>query len=137
MMPAGNPSPGQPRRGWLPGTLSELGRQQAVQLGSRYRGGVDLAAVLTSDLHRAIHTAQLAFPDGSPPLRQDPRLRDPFPGGRSYRQMLNATRALRNDLVEKWDGADATLLLITRSANRWALQSLLGRADLAALLLNP
>ena len=147
--------------GWLPGRLSELGRRQAVELGSRYRGGVGLAAVFTSDLYRAIQTAQLAFPDGTLPLRQDPRLREgdygrlngapaadiaavrtqhldePFPGGQSYRQVLNATRALLNDVVEEWDGADATLLFITHSANRWALQSLLGGTDLASLLLNP
>ncbi|MEY9841495.1 histidine phosphatase family protein [Streptacidiphilus sp. EB103A] len=62
--------------GWLPGTLSELGRQQAVELGFRHHGGVGLTAVLTSDLNRTIQTAQLAFPDGGSPLRQDLRLRE-------------------------------------------------------------
>ena len=147
--------------GWLPGTLSELGRRQAVELGSRHRGGTGIATVLTSDLRRAVQTARLAFPDGTPPLRQDPRLREcdygalngapaadvaavrvdhldqPFPGGQSYRQVLDATRALLDDLVEEWAGADATLLIVTHSANRWAFASLLGGADLATLLRNP
>jgi broad specificity phosphatase PhoE len=147
--------------GWLPGELSATGRRQAAELGSRHRGGTGLTAVLSSDLRRAVQTAQLAFPHGTPPLRQDPRLREcdygrlngapaadiaaarvhhldlPFPGGgQSYRQVRDATRALLHDLWAEWDHG-ARLLIVTHSANRWAFASLLGGADLADLLRDP
>jgi broad specificity phosphatase PhoE len=61
--------------GWLPGRLSELGRQQAGELGKRRRGD-ELAAVFTSDLDRAVETARIAFPDDRPEIHQDVRLRE-------------------------------------------------------------
>ncbi|MCF2525698.1 histidine phosphatase family protein [Yinghuangia soli] len=60
--------------GWLPGQLSELGRRQARELGTR-RPVHDFAAIFTSDLHRAAETARIAYPNGSPTIRQDSRLR--------------------------------------------------------------
>ena len=49
--------------GWLGGTLSDTGREQARLLGERRRNdGIDL--VVASDLNRAVETAQIAF-DGS------------------------------------------------------------------------
>ena len=62
--------------GWLPGRLSALGRRQAGELGGRRR--LDgLAAVFSSDLHRAVETVDLAFPDaGRPPTLLDWRLRE-------------------------------------------------------------
>ncbi|MFD8071838.1 histidine phosphatase family protein [Streptomyces sp. NPDC059718] len=138
--------------GRLPGLLSERGRRQARELGERRRGQ-DIAAVYTSDLHRAVETAALAFPDGRPPVHRDPRLREcdygtlnghpaglvaaqrlrrvdePFPGGgQSYRQVLAATDALLHDLARRWDGR--RVLLISHSANRWALACLLGGVPL-------
>ncbi|WP_432990951.1 histidine phosphatase family protein [Dactylosporangium sp. CA-233914] len=53
--------------GWLPGQLSSRGRGLAAELGRRRKGAVDV--VLTSDLRRAVETAELAFPDGE---RADP-----------------------------------------------------------------
>ncbi|MGA5820074.1 histidine phosphatase family protein [Kitasatospora sp. NPDC094028] len=144
--------------GWLPGRLSELGRRQAGELGERRRGD-GLAAVFTSDLHRAVETAGIAFPDGRPAIHQDVRLRecdygrlngapaaliaaqrtgridDPFPGGQSYRQVLTATEAFLRDLATHWDGR--RILVIAHSANRWALDCLLTGASLADLLAAP
>jgi hypothetical protein len=76
---------------------------------------------------------------GQPHQITDPgtRLDRPFLGGQSYRQVPDTTRALLDDPAEEWDGADATLLPITRSANRRAFQSPLDGADLAALLRKP
>ena len=47
--------------GWLPGRLSEHGKDQARALGTR-RGGDGLVAVYTSDLRRAVETAEIALP---------------------------------------------------------------------------
>jgi broad specificity phosphatase PhoE len=57
--------------GWLPGRLSARGRRLAAELGARYRH-TDLAAVFTSDLHRAVETAQIAFAGTPVPIRLDP-----------------------------------------------------------------
>ena len=53
--------------GWLPGQLSSRGEQLALELGRRRRAD-GLAAVFSSDLHRAVQTVQLAFPDDRVPV---------------------------------------------------------------------
>ena len=132
--------------GWLEGRLSERGRMQAAELGERRRAD-SLSAVFTSDLGRAIETAELAFAGSDIPVHQDWRLREcnygelngspvaeidalkpsridePFPGGESYRQVVERTRSFLNDLLPERDGS--RVLLIAHSANRWALQHLL------------
>ncbi|MGW2396050.1 histidine phosphatase family protein [Kitasatospora sp. NPDC001664] len=140
--------------GWLPGSLSELGRRQAAELGERRRGG-GFADVLTSDLRRAVETARIAFPGLEP--TQDARLRecdygalngtsaaavsaqrlrrldDPFPGGgQSYRQVVDATAELLAELAVRHDGR--RVLLIAHSANRIALDHLLLARPLTELL---
>jgi broad specificity phosphatase PhoE len=142
--------------GWLPGTLSSAGRAQARQLGARRRGD-GISAVFTSDLHRAVQTAQIAFAGTATPIHQDPRLREcnygqlnglpltvlaprrhidtPFPGGPSYREIETATDDFLRDLAAGWDGS--TVLLIAHSANRWALDCLLTGARWQALLKSP
>ena len=46
--------------GWLPGRLSTRGRELALELGDR-RTHDGLSIVYTSDLRRAVETAELAF----------------------------------------------------------------------------
>ena len=133
--------------GWLEGRLSDTGRMQAAELGERRRDD-GLAAVFTSDLGRAIETAEIAFAESELPVHHDWRLREcnygelngapvadideaervrridePFPGGESYRQVVDRTRDFLNDLVPEFEGA--RVLLIAHSANRWTLQHLL------------
>jgi len=144
--------------GWLGGVLSEAGRRQAVELGERRRDG-GFAAVLTSDLARAVQTAQLAFAGAELPIRRDPRLRecdygrlngmpvsvldrerplrvdDPFPGGESYRDVVARVGAFLADLHPEFEGA--RVLLIGHSATRWALDHLLDGGDLARLVAAP
>lgn len=144
--------------GWLPGRLSDQGRRLAAELGRRRRGD-DLAAVLVSDLSRAVETAQIAFGDTGIPIHRDRRLREcdygrlngmptarlhaerlrhldtPWPGGQSYHQVVDQTRDLLRDLAADWNGS--RLLLIAHSANRWALDHLLLDRDLADLVLAP
>lgn len=129
--------------GWLPGELSEQGRALAAELGVRRRK-VDV--VYSSDLRRAVQTVEIAFGDGKE-VRLDARLREcdygiyngrpvsevaalrrryidePWPGGRSYRQVVAETAAFLAEVREEWQGA--TVLVVSHSANRWALQNLL------------
>ena len=61
--------------GWLPGRLSRLGREQARQLGERRRDD-GIVVVFTSDLSRAVETAEIAFSDSDIPVLHDWRLRE-------------------------------------------------------------
>ncbi|GIH77763.1 histidine phosphatase family protein [Planobispora longispora] len=141
--------------GWLPGELSPRGRELARSLGERRRDD-GLAAVFTSDLRRAVQTAEIAFPGGEIPIRRDARLREcdygewngmpvarlaaersarvdePWPGGQSYRQVVEQTRDFLRDLAAGWDGR--RVLVIAHSANRWALDHLLGGEPLEKLV---
>ncbi|GAA1548200.1 hypothetical protein GCM10009804_00670 [Kribbella hippodromi] len=128
--------------GWLPGELSAAGREQARELGVRRR---DVDVVFSSDLRRAVQTVELA--ELSAPHLVDWRLREcnygelngvsvealepraarvgvPFAGGQSYGDVVELTRSFLGD-VERWYGG-ATVLVVAHSANRWALEHLLG-----------
>lgn len=132
--------------GWLPGQLSEEGRKLAQDLGKR-RSKNGLTAVLTSDLARAVETAEIAFAGTGISIRQDPRLREcnygtfngmpvgelarirsqhirePFPQGQSYQDVVDQTRDFLTEVARDWDGKK--ILLIAHSANRWSLATLL------------
>ena len=144
--------------GWLPGELSERGREQARELGRRRRDD-GIEAVFSSDLRRAVETAELAFEGGELPLNQDARLREcnygdlngaptaevtatrldrvetPFPNGESYRDVVARTREFLVDLMREHDGE--RVLLIAHSANRWAIQHLLHGTPLADVIEAP
>ena len=144
--------------GWMPGELSETGRAQAAELGERRRDD-GLAAVFTSDLRRAVQTAEIAFAGCDIPVFQDQRLREcnygelngapaarvhgertqridtPFPGGQSYRQVVEQVRAFLADLAREWDGK--RVLIISHSANKWALDCLLTGGRLEDLVSAP
>lgn len=143
--------------GWRPGELSAEGRRQARQLGERRRhDGVD--AVFSSDLARAVETARIAFHDSGIPCHLDSRLREcdygglngaelsrlrprtayvhrPFPDGQSYRDVVESTREFLADLAGRFDGQ--RVVLVSHSANRWALQHLLEGARLEDLVDEP
>jgi broad specificity phosphatase PhoE len=137
--------------GWLQGELSEHGREQAQDLGERRRDD-DFTAVFTSDLRRAVQTADIAFGDSGIPVFQDWRLREcdygelngmpsarleaersrridePYPGGESYRQVAERMRAFLDGRLRQHDGA--RVLLVGHSATRWALDNLLSGVPL-------
>ena len=144
--------------GWLPGELSALGRKQALELGERRRND-GIAAVFTSDLRRAVESAEIAFGATDIPIFQDVRLREcnygelngapvarveserlhrvttPFPGGQSYDDVVHATEMFLQDLATDWDGS--RVLLVAHRANRWALQVLLDGERLEDLVVAP
>ncbi|MFI6496961.1 histidine phosphatase family protein [Nonomuraea typhae] len=142
--------------GWLPGELSARGREEAVELGLR-RKDVDL--VYSSDLRRAVQTAEVAFAGRLAEVRVDARLREcdygiyngrpvdevaglrgrhidvAWPGGQSYRQVVAETAALLQDVMREHQGL--TVLLIGHSANLWALENLLCGVPLEELVEEP
>ena len=128
--------------GWLPGRLSGEGRRLAAELGDRRRED-GISAVFTSDLRRAVETAEIAFTGTTIPIYPDARLREcnygemngmaaakleserplridrPFPGGESWRQAVDRVRGFLDELVETH--ADERVLMIGHVATRWAL----------------
>ena len=141
--------------GWLPGRLSGQGRADAVALGERRRDD-GFAAVLTSDLRRAVETAELAFGSTDVPVLHDWRLREcdygrwngrpaaevhgdrlahldePYPGGESWRQAVDRVRWVLDDLPLRWEGR--RVLVIGHVATRWALDHVLDGVRLEELV---
>jgi broad specificity phosphatase PhoE len=140
--------------GQLPGELSARGRQLARALGERRRED-GIACVFTSDLRRAVETAEVAFDGAGIEIRQDPRLREcdygelngapverleprrrfveePYPGGESYRYCTERMRRVLHDLVDEFD--DRRVIVIAHSAQRWALRHLLDDVPLEELV---
>jgi broad specificity phosphatase PhoE len=141
--------------GWLDGELSENGRALAQELGARRRAD-RIVAVFTSDLGRAVETAEIAFADTGIPIYRDARLREcnygvlnglpgglvaaeqadrleePFADGESYNDVVERVRSFLYDLGRAWDGA--RVLLIGHAATRWSLDHLLRGVPLADLV---
>ena len=141
--------------GWLEGRLSEAGRRLARELGERRRAD-NIAAVYTSDLGRAVETAEIAFRGSGIPIHRDRRLREcdygtlngmpasrleaervlrihePYPGGESYHQVVDRVKSFLDDLPRTLDGE--RVIVIGHSATRWALDHLLCGAELKDLV---
>jgi broad specificity phosphatase PhoE len=133
--------------GWLDPSLSEKGREQAAELGARR---TDVDVVYTSDLKRAIETAEIAF--GSGGFRTDARLREsdygsmsgappaeiererpdridtPFPDGESFRDVIERVRSFVEDITRDHEGE--RVLVIGHMATRVALDHLLAGVPL-------
>ena len=143
--------------GWQDVDLSPAGVTQATQLGARY-AGVELAAVYTSDLRRALRTAALAF-GGEPAPIADPRLREcdygvmtgeptaaidaerearidaPFPGGESY---AGVVARVGSWLAEASALAPGGLVLVIGHRATWyALEHLLQGRPLREVIVQP
>jgi len=93
--------------GWLSGhrdvPLTELGKEQARNAGAQLEG-IAFAAAWSSDLQRAVQTAELILGGRDLPLRQHPALRERNLG--SYEGQLKAELRAdgRMDCLLEWDG---------------------------------
>jgi broad specificity phosphatase PhoE len=140
--------------GWLPGELSAEGRRLAHTLGERRRDD-GIVCVFTSDLGRAVETAEIAFQGSDVEIRPDARLREcnygdlnsapvgeldprrrfvdrPFPGGESYRDCVDKMRSFLGEVAREFEGG--RVLVIAHSAQRWALRHLLEGIPLEELV---
>jgi alpha-ribazole phosphatase/probable phosphoglycerate mutase len=141
--------------GWLDGQLSIAGKRQANELAERRKGDA-IAAVFTSDLGRAVETAQIAFGGREVPIFHDWRLREcdygelngtpvarleversrhvyePYPGGESYGQVVFRVQSFLHDLSPRFDSQ--RIVVIGHSATQWALQHLLEGTPLSQLV---
>ncbi|HET7352687.1 MAG TPA: histidine phosphatase family protein [Gaiellaceae bacterium] len=139
--------------GWLPGRLSALGREQALELGERRRAD-GIAIVFTSDLARTVETAEIAFAGSSLPIVQEARLREcnygelngtaeplhdraahievPYPAGESWRQAVERVAGFLDELRRERDGE--RVLVIGHSATRFALDVTVNGRELEDLV---
>jgi 2,3-bisphosphoglycerate-dependent phosphoglycerate mutase len=128
--------------GWLPGELSERGREAAARLGERRRDD-GLAAVYTSDLRRAVETAEIAFRGAAIPIIHEPRLREcnygtmngrprdevhakgvdeRYPDGETWREAIERVQGFLDELARTGDGE--RVLVIGHMSAWYALESL-------------
>lgn len=132
--------------GWQHSRLSAEGRALSEELGARRRAD-GIQVVLTSDLRRAVETAELVFAQTSVPILHDWRLREcnygvlngqpaadlhrdrrqyldvAYPGGESWRQAVQRVGRVLADLPLFWP--DARILVIGHVATRWAFDHLI------------
>ncbi len=118
--------------GWLPGELSQLGKEQAATLGEQV-AGQHFDVVFCSDLQRAIDSAQLGF-GGTYKIIQDERLREcnygdlngkpddfkegkmadfvdsPFPGGESYKDVEKRIASFVDFLRVEYPGKQVAIV---------------------------
>ena len=128
--------------GWLPGELSAAGKEAAASLGARRRDD-GLSAVYTSDLRRAVETAEIAFRGSLVPVIQDPRLREcnygalngrprdevhafgldeRYPEGETWREAVERVGGFLGELTRTRDGE--RVLVIGHMAAWYAIESL-------------
>ena len=130
--------------GWLPGELSEIGRERAKDLGLQ-AADKSFDVVFCSDLQRAIESAQLGFGDKYK-IIQDERLREcnygdmngqthsfkdnmnnyidtPFPSGESYKDVESRISSFIEMIKQNWDGKH--IAIVAHQAPQLALDVLL------------
>lgn len=131
--------------GWLPGELSEKGKEQAKQLGQQ-AADRHFDAVFCSDLKRAVDSANLGFGDNYQ-IIQDERLREcnygdmngksasgfkdrmadfvdkPFPNGESYKDAEARLASFVEFLHTSYDGKH--IAIVAHQAPQLALDVIL------------
>ena len=144
--------------GWHHGRLSDNGRLLAREIGERRRHD-RIQVVFTSDLGRAIETAEIAFGDTPIPILHDWRLREcdygdlngsprdeldrtrqahldhPYPAGESWRQATQRVRHFLDDLGVRWKSS--RIMVVGHVATRWGLEHHLNGVPLEQLARAP
>jgi broad specificity phosphatase PhoE len=134
--------------------LSPLGIKQSGEMGERYKDD-RFDAIFCSDLRRSYKSAELAFGDKFPIIK-DARLREcdygdltrhpsaevdrqkiqmihaPFPNGESYEQTSERIRSFLADLLEKYDGK--RVMIIGHRATQYGLEHWINDASLEAVI---
>jgi broad specificity phosphatase PhoE len=144
--------------GWHDAILSATGEQQARDLGERRRDD-DLAAVFSSDLARAVRTAEIAFGARGIPLVRDRRLREchygtltrypaaeieahrvehistPYPHGESLEQVAQRVASWLKHTAAEFRGK--TIAVVGHRATHYALEHLIAGTPLADIVAAP
>lgn len=143
--------------GWYDVALSNIGEQQAKDLGAR-RKGQHFDVIFCSDLQRSYRTAQIAFGDKYP-IIQDARLREcdygklsrapkveidamresclhtPFPGGESYEDTSKRVEEFLQELLITYDGK--TIMIVGHRATQYGLDQWVKGMSLKDAVLAP
>lgn len=143
--------------GWYDVELSDLGKKQAKQMGERYKDQT-FDAIFCSDLQRSYKTAQLAFGDRFPIIK-DARLREcnygdlnrapkkdieamkaqavevPFPNGESYQDTSARMKAFLQDLCKQYEGK--MVLIIGHRATQYGLEEHIESRRLTDIVVAP
>lgn len=133
--------------GWSDAELSDLGRQQAKELGEIFKN-IKLDLVCCSDLRRAVDTVKIAFEDKYPVIAdrrlrelnygdfngkpsgivesmKKEHIRDPFPNGESYEQAIARVQGFYNELKDRYPGK--VILIVGHRATQYGLDMLTGK----------
>lgn len=122
--------------------LSPLGIQQSKEMGERYRDD-HFDAIFCSDLQRSYKSAEIAFGDRSPIIKdarlrecdygdltrrpsgevesqKTKRIKDPFPNGESYEQTSERMKSFLQDLLRDYNGK--RVMIIGHRATQYGLE---------------
>jgi broad specificity phosphatase PhoE len=143
--------------GWFDALLSPLGKEQAKDLGVRYKDK-HIDAIFCSDLRRSYETAQIAFGE-TYPIMQDRRLREcnygdmsrdlknyvdaykeqaltkPYPNGESFLDTSARMKSFLEDLLKDYDGK--TVMIIGHRATQYGLDEWVKGLSLRDAVLGP
>jgi broad specificity phosphatase PhoE len=143
--------------GWNDIELSSLGVEQAKDLGAR-RSKEKFDAIFCSDLQRAYKTAEIAFGDTFPIIKDqrlrecnygdltqhpsaevDPekpkRITEPFPNGESYEQTSERMKSFLQDLLKNYD--NKRVMIIGHRATQYGLEYLIKGLSLEKVIPAP
>jgi broad specificity phosphatase PhoE len=143
--------------GWNDVGLSQLGTQQAGELGERFRNTrIDL--ICCSDLKRAVDTVKIAFADKIPvvvdkrlreinygdlsgkpteivsPMKKE-KIKEPFPNGESYEQAVARIQDFYREL--KKDHPEKVVLVVGHRVTQYGLDILVGGKTIEECLNTP
>ena len=140
--------------GWNDISLSPLGEQQSKEMGERYKDG-HFDVIFCSDLQRAYNSAEIAFGDTFPIIK-DSRLREcnygdvtqypseevdvqkpqrisePFPNGESYNQTTERMKSFLKDLLKNHEGK--RVMVIGHRATQYGLDHLINGVPIEQLV---
>jgi len=143
--------------GWKDVGLSELGIQQAKEMGNTFKD-IKIDLICCSDLKRAVDTVKIAFGDKHPiiadkrlreldygdfngklseivePMKKE-HIKEPFPNGESYEQATVRVQGFYRELKEKYP--DKTVLVVGHRATQYGLDTLVSGKTLEECLSVP